>query len=268
MDRSYVWNLFVTAALICAGCAERSEQLRTFSEEHDGDKAIAVAAESADDPPAAAVPPEASHPKPDTTTPADSTQQPQPRVIPGDDAGAATLTELPRPPRVPLPERIAMLDAQEVAIISEEPRKIELLIPEKDFSRVDPNRSFRVSYDDLDLLKVLNMEPVVENALDYFPNWLLALNGQQVRIRGFMIPPSRETDLPGFTLARDNQICCFGRDPKAYDIIPVLMKDGLTTDYIPNRPFDVVGRFHINPDVFRGEIQTLYEIDEAEVISR
>ena len=83
-----------------------------------------------------------------------------------------------------------------------------------------------------------------------------------------MYPPDRATGLPGFVLARDNQICCFGRDPKVYDIIPVFLKEGTTTDYIPNRPFDVVGRLFIRPDAYRGKIQNLYEIEEAEVVTQ
>ena len=148
-------------------------------------------------------------------------------------------------------------------------REIQLLVEDKSFKTVGKPKALQVSYDDIDLLKVLNMEPVPLNAVDYFPEWLNELDGQRIRIRGFMYPPFQETDIEKFLLARDNDICCFGRDPKIYDIIRVKMKEGTTTDYIPNRPFDVVGVFHIKPEPLDDEsLLKLYEIDDAMIINK
>lgn len=147
-----------------------------------------------------------------------------------------------------------------------EPREIKLLVKDATFRAEGPDGALRVSYDDLDLLKVLNMDPVPVDAADHFPKWLKNLDGKRIRIRGFMYPPFQETDIPFFVLARDNQICCFGRDPKRYDVIDVVMRDGVTTDYIQNRPFDVVGVFHIAPEASGGELYQLYVIDDAIVI--
>ncbi|WP_166825423.1 hypothetical protein [Thalassoroseus pseudoceratinae] len=146
------------------------------------------------------------------------------------------------------------------------PREIKVLIPNKEFQEVGPENAIRVSYDDIDLLKVLNMDPVPADCVKYFPEWLKNLDGQRIRLRGFMYPPFQETDLPFFVLARDNAICCFGRDPKRYDVIDVTMRDGETTDYIANRPFDVVGVFHIAPETSQGQLYQLYLIDDAVVI--
>ncbi|MGD9854621.1 MAG: hypothetical protein AB7U20_06680 [Planctomycetaceae bacterium] len=149
-----------------------------------------------------------------------------------------------------------------------EHREIKLLVPEKTFNTEGPANALRVSYDDLDLLKVLNMEPVPEDAVSHFPGWLSGLDGQRVRIRGFMYPTFQESGLSGFVLARDNQICCFGRNPKIYDLVEVSMRDGVTTDYIQGRPFDVAGVFHIRPDSDQGELYELYQIDDAVVIDK
>ena len=46
--------------------------------------------------------------------------------------------------------------------------KIELLIPEKSFRRERGTDAVRISYDDIDLLKILNMEPVPPNAAEYW----------------------------------------------------------------------------------------------------
>ena len=148
-----------------------------------------------------------------------------------------------------------------------QPRVVTLLIPDKKFQSEGKGseKALRVSFDDFDLLKVLNMEPVTEDAPSRMPKWLKDLDGKRIRVRGFMFPPFEEEDIPVFTLARDNQICCFGRNPLVYDLVDVFMRRGETTDYIQNRPFDVVGVFHIGDSIVPGE---LYSMDDAVVIDR
>ena len=146
------------------------------------------------------------------------------------------------------------------------PREVKLLVTERDFETEGPDGALRVSYDDLDLLKVLNMEPVTTDAPDLLPDWLKSLDGKRVRVRGFMYPTFEERGLTRFILARDNQICCFGRDAKVYDLVRVGMKKDETTDYIQGRPFDVVGVFRITPEVFGDELDRLYAIEDAVVI--
>jgi hypothetical protein len=145
-------------------------------------------------------------------------------------------------------------------------RKVQLLVPDRTFKSEGPEGARRVSYDDIDLLKVLNMDPVPANADTMMPAWLKGLEGKRIRIRGFMYPPFQATGIHAFGLARDNQICCFGRNPKIYDLFDVLLRDGVTTYFVPNRPFDVVGVFHIRPEVEQGKLYRLYEIDDATVI--
>lgn len=149
-----------------------------------------------------------------------------------------------------------------------EPREVKILVKNKSFRHVAPNDALQVSYDDIDLLKVMNMEPVTPEAPELMPQWLKDLNGKRIRIRGFMYPPFQQTGNEYFLLARDNQICCFGKNPKIYDLFPVLLKDGVTTDYILNRPFDVVGVFHIKAETIDGELERIYLIDDAIVIDQ
>ncbi len=142
-------------------------------------------------------------------------------------------------------------------------REIKLLIPSKTFKAEGTEKALRVSFDDVDLLKVLNMDPVIPEAPGMMPDWLKQLDGKRIRIRGFMIPPFSETDVRAFTLARDTQLCCFGRNPLPYDLIDVFLKEGAETEYIELRPFDVVGVFHIGEEIEPGY---LYSIDDAVVI--
>ncbi len=58
----------------------------------------------------------------------------------------------------------------------------------------------RVSYDDVDLLKVLNMDPVPVDVADYLPGWLEQLDGKRIRIRGFMMPAFTDTNIHFFVL--------------------------------------------------------------------
>lgn len=149
---------------------------------------------------------------------------------------------------------------------STEVLEIKLLIPQKRFRKEDGGKVVRVSYDDIDLLKILNMQPVPADAADHFPDWLSELDGQRIRIRGFMIPPFQAKGLKRFALARDNGICCFVRTPKIYDVIDVRMAEGQTTHYIANTPFDVEGIFRIQPVADDGELYKLYKIEDATVI--
>ena len=77
--------------------------------------------------------------------------------------------------------------------------------------------------------------------------------------------------MTAFTMARDNGICCFVRQPKIYDIIGITLADGETTDYIEGKPFDVEGVFRIDPEaddveLDDAELFQLYRIEDAQVL--
>ena len=173
-----------------------------------------------------------------------------------------------RPFAVPMPEVMAgpPLGAEmQVATASPDiVNRIQLLIPDRQFA-TESDGSVRVTYDDLDLLKVLNMEPVPLDAVDHFPVWLSQLNGRQVRIRGWMFPPFRTEGISKFMMMRDSGLCCFGPTPKIYDKIAVYLRDGVTTNHIQGRPFDVTGRLVIEPDIEDEEWMLLYHIEDATI---
>lgn len=129
-----------------------------------------------------------------------------------------------------------------------------------------PENAIRVSFDDVDLLKVMNLDPVPADAPERLPKWLKELDGKRIRVRGFMYPPFQDTDIRGFVLARDNQICCFGRTPKEYDLVDIFLRKGVSTHYIQNRPFDVVGVFRIKSEIEK--YTAMYELDDAIVIEK
>lgn len=145
-------------------------------------------------------------------------------------SSAAVLKVFPSPSNSIADATPSTTNPAETPAAEPKPQGIQLLVPHREFKVEGPQNALRVSYDDLDLLKVLNMEPVPEDALKHFPSWLKALDGQRVRVRGFMYPTFQATGIDQFVLARDNQICCFGRNPKVYDLVSVQMRDGVTTD--------------------------------------
>lgn len=197
---------------------------------------------------------------------------------PGTTETPAIATERPAgaPGLALTPEQQAELDAIAASAAAQpaepaEPRETKLLIPEKTFRTEGPEGALRVSYDDLDLLKVLNMEPVTATAPEHFPSWLKDLDGKRIRLRGYMRPDVLAEDLPFFILARDTQACCFGPNTKAYDIIPTIMREGVTTDYIHLQPFDIVGNFHINVEMDLDDpnkVEFLYYIDDAVLVRK
>lgn len=219
---------------------------------------------------------------PSPMEPASAAVEPAPSTAPTSvtEQSQASAAPLPKAtPVAPAPSSSAAKEAPVVvpkagsvppAVIPEppplEPREMKLLVPERQLPM--EKGAVRVSFDDLDLLKVLDAEPVPVDVLDHFPKWLSELDGKTIRLKGWMFPPPIETDLPAFMFVRDNQICCFGRKPKVYDKLGVKMKEGVTTHYIQGHPFDVIGTLKYKPRIVNGELDFLYMIVDAEVVDQ
>jgi len=165
----------------------------------------------------------------------------------------------------PSPQSAAQADAPVLEkIVDRVPR---VMIAARRFKVEGPEEAIRVTYEDLDLLRVLNMEPVTDEAVTLMPDWLKALKGRRIRLRGYMFPPYNETGLTTFGFTRDNNILSFGRSPKVYEAFNVILRKGVTTDYIQARPFDVVGVFHFRP--FEDwDTHGMCRIDDAIVVDR
>ena len=188
--------------------------------------------------------------------------------------------EIPESPATTLtPSEVVPVSASGTAIVESESSKSADEKPVADatpttaatdetrtFKVEGPENSIRVSFDDFDLLKVMNLDPVPADAPERLPKWLKELDGKRIRVRGFMFPPFQDTDIRGFVLARDNQICCFGRTPKEYDLVDTFLRKGVTTHYIQNRPFDVVGVFRIKSEIEK--YTAMYELEDAVVIEK
>lgn len=250
------WALVAAGLLpFAAGCGESSSgNFKTYGDlENSGRQPILGNAKSKDDTVA----------KSDSQ---DGTDLPKAQVGEGTDDWQPAVAVIPTADSVGVTDTLPGTGNPKTADV---PLIPEVLIKDKKFKTEGPGGAIRVTYDDIDLLKVINMDPVAPTATALMPKWLKDLDGKRVRLRGFMYPPFEQTGIEAFGFARDNQICCFGKNPKIYDLFPVTLRQGVTTYYILNRPFDVVGVFHISPAVDEdGELLRLYAIDDAVVIEK
>lgn len=144
-------------------------------------------------------------------------------------------------------------------------------LPQKRTFRTEgAEQALRITYDDLDLLKWLQMDPVSPDCVEKMPEWLRGLNGKKVRLRGFMKPHEISTGFRRFIFVKDTGLCCFGPAGKIYDLIQVTLQKGTTTDYIELTPFDVIGTFRIEVAALDDtqEVYELFHIDDAKIVRK
>lgn len=255
-------TLAVLAALALAGCSHSSSAPPVPS----APSAPKVTVE--DSPPDQAQEPvEAVAVKPGV--PVDGVETPEPAAS---DPGEST-SEAASPPaqeeQAPPPEKP---DGQSAATSPKSdgvtPAQYMVLIKERTFRK--EGGALRITYDDLDLEKILGMKQTMPEAAELIPDWLKDLKGKTVRLRGFMLPTSvfSQKDNKYFILTRDTGVCCFGPKPTIHYLCEVHLKPGTTTDYIDNRPFDVVGTFDIKLDQLDNEVVGFYHLRDATVIQR
>ena len=70
------------------------------------------------------------------------------------------------------------------------------------------------------------------------------LDGQRIRIRGYILPSFKQKGIKQFVLVRDNLECCFGPGAALYDCVVVKMLPGKTAEF-SIRPVAVTGTFGI-----------------------
>jgi hypothetical protein len=90
---------------------------------------------------------------------------------------------------------------------------------------------------------------------------IVKLDGQQVRLRGYILPSFQQNGITQFVLVRDNMECCFGPGAALFDCVVVEMKPGKSTNFTV-RPVAVTGDFTIreflDPD---GNTLAIYHLD-------
>jgi hypothetical protein len=118
-----------------------------------------------------------------------------------------------------------------------------------------------LTFDDL----VFEMEKGGQFERSMLTEKITQMNGERIRIRGFIRPAFKETGISKFVFVRDNQECCFGPGAALYDCILVELAGDKTTDYTV-RPITVLGTLYLKefkgPD---GNIWAIYRMKNASV---
>ena len=169
-------------------------------------------------------------------------------------------------PATPTAQRTVTAPLTTARVEAVGPSKPQLLAKDQSFPQDPLTGALRVSYDNLDLFKVLKVEEVTPEAVAKMPPWQRDLDGKEIVIRGYMRPQFTETDLDGFLLVPNVHLCTFGPNPKVYELIEVTLAKGLKTDYIELRPFDVVGTLRIKLAFEDNFPQGLYYLEKARIV--
>jgi len=118
-----------------------------------------------------------------------------------------------------------------------------------------------ISFDDIKF----DMEKGAPFTRDLLPTRVTGLEGERIRIRGYILPSFQQTGLSQFVLVRDNMECCFGPGAALYDCVVVRMQPGKTADF-SIRPVAVAGTFRLEelrgPD---GRHLAIYALDGEDV---
>ncbi|MDB4766435.1 DUF3299 domain-containing protein [bacterium] len=92
-----------------------------------------------------------------------------------------------------------------------------------------------------------------------------SLDGQEVKLRGYIRPSFKQRDLKNFVFVRDDKECCFGPGAALFDCVVVKLAKDQKTDYTV-RPVAVTGKFvlkeYTGPD---GNVWAIYRMKDAAV---
>ncbi|MEO0529945.1 MAG: DUF3299 domain-containing protein [Planctomycetota bacterium] len=112
---------------------------------------------------------------------------------------------------------------------------------EADAAAVPPKALNRIEDKTFDDIK-FDIEPDAPFDRGMLTDTIRDLDGQRIRIRGYILPTAQKRGIKQFVLVRDNQECCFGPGAALYDCILVNMEPGESAEFSV-RPVAVEGEF-------------------------
>ena len=123
--------------------------------------------------------------------------------------------------------------------------------------QTDKNRLNDISFDTIKF----DIEKGAPFKRDMLTKEIVALEGQLVRIRGYMLPSFQQAGIKKFVLVRDNMECCYGPGAALYDCVIIEMQGSASAEFSV-RPLAVEGIFKVSefkgPD---GKHLAIYHID-------
>ena len=106
---------------------------------------------------------------------------------------------------------------------------------------VDKKRLKDISFDDVKF-DIVKGTPFKRSMLT---KEIEAMDGQLIRVRGYMLPSFQQSGIKKFVLVRDNMECCFGPGAAIFDCIIVEMQ-GSSSASFSVRPLAVEGIFTVS----------------------
>lgn len=106
-------------------------------------------------------------------------------------------------------------------------------------------------------------------AVDPYPSAVRALDGRNVKVRGYMLPLELEHGTTTrFALMHSLASCCFGGNPMINEWIDVRMAEGERALYASFTPYMVSGRISVGDEVVSGTVISVYRMTavEAEIV--
>ena len=93
---------------------------------------------------------------------------------------------------------------------------------------------------------------------------LVAMEGKKIFLKGFMYPTGQMYDLKSFLLVKDSDQCCFGGEPKLWDMLGVYMKGAELANFYSGR-VSVAGTFRLNREYKGGKLEAMFQLDGVQV---
>jgi hypothetical protein len=126
------------------------------------------------------------------------------------------------------------------------------------------NGAVCIDWSDLDLTR---FKPIAADFASRMPRWLQSLNGEPVRISGYMRPSLFVTEISQFLLVSQTSLPNFAAGQPIDRVIFVNLKPGTTTNFTESRLIDVVGTIRIELSVLDdGTILGLYYVDKGAIV--
>ena len=94
------------------------------------------------------------------------------------------------------------------------------------------------------------------------PDYILALDGKEFIMRGFMMPDIDFEHIRKFHLVRSLYSCCFGAPPQLNEIMRVTLADEDGMEYTYNT-LEVRGTLHIEFEMVDGLVEDIFRLENA-----
>ncbi len=108
------------------------------------------------------------------------------------------------------------------------------------------------------------MDKDVEFEREFLTERIHELDGRWIRIRGYILPSFKQSEINKFILVRDNQECCFGPGAALCDCILVSLEKGRQIDYTV-RPVTVEGKFYVKEWKTGGKVLAVFRMKNAQL---